>query len=396
MNARPTEFTMRRFSSLFCLFALAVLFAAQPAAAIKVLAFGDSLTAGVGDENGAGYPKKLQKLLGSGNTVVNHGVPSETTTLGLSRIDSVLALGGDALVLMEGTNDVSEVADGTLSLETVVTNIDAMITKTKGAGIEPILASIVPRPPQASRDATNTLTGSYVLDLRDLAVERKLRFITTYDMLDPRLEPGTFSSYYSKDPTDRVGHLNGEGYQMLAQRIADLLNGVDTSRPVVGDFFPGTLPNVVPQNIEIVVPVYDFAESSGLNKEATELLINGAVVATGVESEGTVQKLELKHKGQKALGCRSVVQLRAEDRAEPPNQIDRVLAVYGVEGRRVIPGDVDFDCRVDGVDLVSFALRFGLDGTDPNYFLVFDLNRDGVIDGNDLAILASNFGKSSR
>ncbi len=76
------------------------------------LAFGDSITDGYGDTSnpGGGYPTRLQRWLrqeGYDCVVESHGVGGETTSSGLSRIDSVLAGGGDYLLLMEGTNDIS-------------------------------------------------------------------------------------------------------------------------------------------------------------------------------------------------------------------------------------------------------------------------------------------------
>jgi len=384
------------FRYLLSILIVAAISVAQPAAALKILAFGDSLTAGIGDENGKGYPPKLGKLLGEGSTVENLGEPGETTALGLTRIDSALSLGGDGLILMEGTNDVSEVFDGLISIESVVANIEAMVSKTESAGIEPILAAIVPRPANSSRDSANELTRAYVQELREVAISRNLRFVDTFDLFDPVLEPKSFSLYYSKDAADRIGHLNNNGYQALAAFIADLLNEIDTARPVVGSFVPGTSIAIVEPDTEILVPVYDYLGSAGLNLEETKLMINGRIVAVGSESEGSVSRVVLRHKGQKALGCRSLLQVVAEDRAEPPHRIERTLATYDVAGRRVITGDVDFDCRVDGVDLVSFALRFGVESNDPLYAVRFDFNADGVIDGEDFAVLASNFGKASR
>ena len=61
------------------------------------VAFGDSVTEGVGDEEGGGYPPRLEALLiarGRDADVRNRGVSGETTVDGLARIDSVIAQGG--------------------------------------------------------------------------------------------------------------------------------------------------------------------------------------------------------------------------------------------------------------------------------------------------------------
>ena len=365
------------------------------AAALDVLAFGDSLTAGVGDESGDGYPKRLEEKLGGDSTVTNHGVPAEVTSEGLSRLEGVLAFGGDVLLLMEGTNDITKVAAGELSVETTLANIDTMIARTREAGIEPVLSSVIPRRPDAKRDRSNQLTGFYVGELRALAFTRETRFADAFDLFDPQLDPEAFDSYYSQDPDDVVGHLDADGYDRLATAYADLLTGSDTAAPVVGNFEPGTLPNLVPPNVRIRIPVYDFTGASGLDLAQTKLLINGKVVTDGLDSEGSEEGVELTHRGRKALGCRAVLRVLAQDQASPPNTLDRTIAIYGITGRNLLPGDVDFDCRVDGIDLVGLARRLGMDSTNPLYQLPFDLNRDGVIDAADLELFQVHFGKTS-
>jgi hypothetical protein len=49
---------------------------------------------------------------------------------------------------------------------------------------------------------------------------------------------------------------------------------------------------------------------------------------------------------------------------------------------------------VDGADLVRFARLFGSAAGDGRYRRVADFNQDDVIDGEDLAVLAANFGGS--
>lgn len=374
---------------------LALLATANPAAAVKVLAFGDSVTAGVGDEDGIGYPGRLEQKLEDDSEVLNLGEPAEETALGLTRLPAALANGGDVLLLMEGTNDVTRIAQAELSIESTLANLDMMITKTRQADIEPVLTSVIPRSPQAKRDRTNEITRFFVGELRELAIERNVRFTDAYDLFDPETVPEFFDDYYDPSKDDVVGHPNAAGYEKLAEAFADLLNEVDSQPPVIGNFEPGPLPNFIPGNTRITVPVYDFKKSSGLDLDETKLLINGTVVTTGAESNGDSKKVELSHQGRKALGCRAVIQVQARDRAEPPNQFDRVLALYGIEGRTVRVGDVNFDCDVDGVDLVQVALRFGLESSDPGYAMVWDLNNDELIDQADIDLLLGNFGKTS-
>lgn len=83
---------------------------AKPAKSLpKIVAFGDSLTAGYGLSQSSSYPALLQKRIdaeGLNYEVVNAGVSGETTAGGLRRID--WALDGDVrVVILElGANDI--------------------------------------------------------------------------------------------------------------------------------------------------------------------------------------------------------------------------------------------------------------------------------------------------
>jgi hypothetical protein len=50
---------------------------------------------------------------------------------------------------------------------------------------------------------------------------------------------------------------------------------------------------------------------------------------------------------------------------------------------------------VDGADLIRLALRFGARRGESRFLPGADLNGDSVVDGADLAVLSSNFGRSS-
>ena len=128
---------------------------------VVFLAFGDSITEGYGDTSslGGGYPSRLERWLrqeGYDAIVENHGVGGETTSSGLSRIDSVLAGGGDYLLLMEGTNDISRRA----SVETIAFNLDEMAARAEALDIIAVHATVIPRIPTAPVDASNAATSA--------------------------------------------------------------------------------------------------------------------------------------------------------------------------------------------------------------------------------------------
>ncbi len=378
--------------------ALALAAAAADAQDLVYLAFGDSITDGVGDKSvPGGYPPRLQRLLrdaGESVVVENHGLSGENTSQALSRIGSVLARGGDCLLLMEGTNDVTMVARGEISLETVIANLLAMADRAEGLGIRPVLATVIPRFPDAERDSRNVHNRVFAWEMRERAFLTRRALVDNYEAFNPEVEPDVFSDLYASIPNDGVGHPNPDGYDRMAANFADVLLERDTMAPVSGRYSPAFASEPIPLSTEIRATLYEPAGSSGIDLSETFLVINGNPVAEPTP-ESNRRKAELAHLGRRALGCRAKVSVRSQDRADPPNVIERVLAVYELEGRRVLPGDVDFDCRIDGADLVAFALAFGAEAGEERFDPELDFNGDDRIDGEDLALLASNFGKDT-
>jgi lysophospholipase L1-like esterase len=377
-------------------FLAALLLVAQPSAAlIRYIAFGDSISYGIGDPEEKGYPSRLRRILEKSQSedvqIVKSAVPGEETSAALSRIDAALSNGGDALLLMEGTNDVSRIFDGSLSMESVIANLNALALAAKRRDIEPIHATIFPRSPRSTRDRDTSITAALAREIRELAYSKKRRLVDVYEAFDPGVLEDVFDLYYF-DGFDPIGHPNEEGYKRIAQTFADVLLELDTIPPVVGPFFPGTLPSEVPPDTEFRVAIYEPVGASGINQKESTLLINGRPVG---ETEGNRRRLQLVFQDEETIGCRVVLAVRTEDRSTPPNATERVLELYNVTGRTVLVGDVDFDCRVDGFDLVSLARGFGTETGDERYQRRLDLNTDGFIDGEDLALLAKNFSRSS-
>ena len=76
---------------------------------LKLVALGDSLTAGYGVPPGAAFPEVLEKALrakGHDVDVVNAGVSGETAEDGLARFDWSVPQGTDALIVELGANDM--------------------------------------------------------------------------------------------------------------------------------------------------------------------------------------------------------------------------------------------------------------------------------------------------
>ena len=191
------------------------LFAAAGAAGqeLRFLAFGDSITEGYGDTSnpGGGYPPRLQRWLrqqGYDAIVENHGVGGETTSSGLSRIDSVLAEGGDFLLLMEGTNDISQ----RVGIESIRFNLDEMASRAEALGMVAVHASVIPRVPTAPADASNSATSALALAIRTMGEELHRAVADQFTLFEGL--PDLFENYYYYDPEviDIVGHPNTDGY----------------------------------------------------------------------------------------------------------------------------------------------------------------------------------------
>jgi hypothetical protein len=58
-----------------------------------------------------------------------------------------------------------------------------------------------------------------------------------------------------------------------------------------------------------------------------------------------------------------------------------------------IPGDVNSDDVVDGVDVVLLRVAYGSTVLSVNWSSECDFNRDGLIDVNDVRVLGRNFGR---
>jgi acyl-CoA thioesterase-1 len=115
--------------------------AAPVASRPRIVALGDSLTAGLGLEPGQAYPALLQQRLDAAGLkyeVVNAGVSGDTSAGGLRRVD--WALEGDVKVLIValGGNDALR----GLPVEQLRENLAAILERAKARGIKVILAGM--------------------------------------------------------------------------------------------------------------------------------------------------------------------------------------------------------------------------------------------------------------
>jgi lysophospholipase L1-like esterase len=367
-------------------------------AQVGFLAFGDSITRGVGDDptrTDTGYPPRLQSLLvnaGVQATVKNVGNPGEDTQGGLTRIDSELALiptSTEVLLLMEGSNDISR----GISFETTMFDLREMARKAELKGLAVVHATTIPRIPTAWVDDRNLVNLRLAENLRDLAGTRNRDLADPFEVFSNL--PNLFATYYAvptAEVPDPVGHPNAAGYDRLAQIFFDVIRDRDTVAPVPGITTPLHGAEGVSATAPITVDVWDFG--TGIDLAATRLLVNGTDV--GVAATGTPKHAQLSFTPATPLTGAVRVGLRSRDLAVPtPNATDKDVARFIVAGTTILAGDLDRDGRVDGRDLVQLARRFGAHANEARYLALADFNGDGTIDGSDLAVLASNFGKTS-
>jgi lysophospholipase L1-like esterase len=384
--------SLRRAASAALLLGSLPALAAAQTTPKAYLAFGDSITFGIGDDPARanpGYPPRLQSLLvtaGVNATVMNFGNPGEKTPDGLTRIDSVLANGkpGDVLILMEGTNDINK----SISMETTIFNLDTMAGKAEARSMGVIHATVIPRPPDAKVDPDNLLTDQLNGRIRNLAGVRGRKEADPNEVF--RNLPNLFSSFYSNAPDDHVGHPNAAGYDILARVFYNVIQGIDMVSPVPGIINPVDGATNVRPDAMVQVDVWDFG--TGIDLANTFLLINGQPVAA--TPQGTAQHATLTYPPPAPWSGTVTVGLRSRDLATPPNTIDRQIAKFTIQGASALQGDVNGDNRVDGTDLILFGLHFGAQRGTASYLAAADFNADGTIDGLDLAILAANFGQT--
>jgi lysophospholipase L1-like esterase len=163
-----------------------------------VVAFGDSLTQGMGAEPSQSYPAVLARL--TGLRVVNAGVSGEFSAEGLERLPGVLAAYRPALVVLcHGGNDMLQRRSSSVTEE----NVSAMVRMIREAGSDVILVG-VPQPSLGLKTAAlyKNVASAYHIPCEADAVRDIL--------LTPTLR------------SDHV-HMNADGYARLARAVADII-----------------------------------------------------------------------------------------------------------------------------------------------------------------------------
>ena len=143
--------------------AVAMVGFALPAAAagkpIKLVALGDSLTAGYGLPAQAAFPVKLQQALQSKGIdveIVNAGVSGDTTTGGRDRLGWSVPEGTDAVIVELGANDALRGIDPKVSRAA----LDDILKKLKARNIAVLLCGML-APPNYGADYAAQFNSIY-------------------------------------------------------------------------------------------------------------------------------------------------------------------------------------------------------------------------------------------
>jgi len=171
---------------------------------IRIMAFGDSLTAGFGLAPADSFPSQLQRALearGIPARVLNAGVSGDTTSGGLARLDWALSDRPDMVIVALGANDALRGIDPAITRANLSAILDSLREKKL-----PVLLVGAYAPPNLGRDYEKSFNSIYP----DLAKEYDVPlypFFLEGVVTDPSLNQG-----------DGI-HPNPEGVAVIVGRI---------------------------------------------------------------------------------------------------------------------------------------------------------------------------------
>jgi lysophospholipase L1-like esterase len=163
-----------------------------------IICFGDSLTAGTGADPGMDYPAQLSRMIAK--PVINAGVPGDTTTRALKRLQGdVLSRSPDVVLITLGGNDLKN----GVAKDTAFKNLKRIVESIQGQGARVII-------------------GGLKFPLRDRGFAKGYEELA--DQTSAVLIPNIFKDIMGKRQlmSDPI-HPNGEGYKIMAQKFLEAM-----------------------------------------------------------------------------------------------------------------------------------------------------------------------------
>lgn len=171
----------------------------------KIIAFGDSLTAGFGLTEKESYPYLLQEKLkkdGFNYEVINAGVSGDTSLGGLERVDWVLEQENVRIMILElGANDLLR----NVPVSEMKKNLDRILAKAKEKNVDVLFCGMV-APPSVGQGYQRDFGKAYS-DLADKYDVRFLPFILENVALQKDL-----------NQADGI-HPNAEGEKIMTENV---------------------------------------------------------------------------------------------------------------------------------------------------------------------------------
>jgi acyl-CoA thioesterase-1 len=180
----------------------------EPAPRPKVVALGDSITAGLGVFQVDAYPAQLQKLIdtdGYNVEVVNAGESGDTSATALRRTDFVLDPNVKILIVAVGGNDALR----GISPKATHDNVLAIVKKAQAKGVDVLLTGMQ-APPNLGDDYAGPFRAVFYQVARETSATF-LPFLLEGVAGDPKLNQ------------DDGIHPTAEGHRIIAAQIYDKL-----------------------------------------------------------------------------------------------------------------------------------------------------------------------------
>lgn len=168
-----------------------------PSGGSTIVAFGDSLTQGVGASKGSDLPSLLSVRIGE--PIINMGISGNTSADGLARVEEVIAQDPKIVIVLFGGNDFLR----KVPIDETFSNIENIVSRVQDSGAVVVLVGI----------RGGALSDPYQERFEDIAKRRGALYV-----------PDIMSSIIiNRNLMSDAIHPNNTGYQKIADKIYPVL-----------------------------------------------------------------------------------------------------------------------------------------------------------------------------